>query len=211
MKQRDSAAALEAHRRLYTVRDLTEVCLTEARLFLPSRVGMHGMWAGLVGVLLLCLLGYSALGAAWPHLAASWWARAACLVAAGLLCVWHVRRFAYRVQWMLDIPRRQLESVVDGAGPIALNAEHSIGCIAGPYSHGVWSCSIELRHRSLGPVAELFTVQVHALPGATLTQQIVALDDCIDALVRRLGIRRSGGRLAPNPLRESGASAPSFE
>lgn len=212
MKSQDTSRLLEAHRRLYTVQDMVNVCAIEPRLCLPSMVSVgKSWWLVVAATALLCMLGYAAMFAAWPPLAESRWVMAAWLLGWGLMCIRKIRSRPYRIQWVLDITQRQLFRAGRSAEPISLNTEHSIGCIPGPYSHGAWSCSVELRHKRLGPVATLFDLEVQAALGSSLGQQMAALDHCLDMLARRLDIQRSGGRLTASPRSEAGTSLPSYE
>ena len=66
----------------------------------------------------------------------------------------------------------------------------SIGVVESGHRERSWN--IELRHRSQGPVARLATVHSTALPARGTAHMV---DDWVDVLCQRLGVRRSGSRL----------------
>jgi hypothetical protein len=141
-------------------------------------------------------MGYVVLLVLQPSIANAWWC-IALVVASGLgMCWWQVRHFTYRVQWLLDMTQRTLQPA-RGGSVISLDLAHSIGIIPGPPDHGVLSCEVEFRHKAAGPIATLCAVELQSSDSETLSMQMDSLDRCVDELVERLGIRRSGGRLVP--------------
>ncbi len=75
---------------------------------------------------------------------------------------------------------------------IELGPDHSLGCYlnGGDHDSSV-AFQLELRHARRGPLAALTVVQ---LKGGS-TEDIETLDRCVNRLVDRLGIRRSGAPL----------------
>ena len=65
-------------------------------------------------------------------------------------------------------------------------------------ARAVHAWQLELRHQRRGPVVTLCVVRSNS--GAKVVQQDV--DALVDALVARLGIRRSGSRLLPPKRRQ---------
>ncbi len=183
------------HRMLQDVHDLAAVVEMEACLYLPARVQKQTVWTSVLTVLPLCLMGYIVLIFRWPLLATEWWVIVLCLFGAAAVLRWHVRRSTYSAYWILDITKRRLESVEKDVAPIQLGASHSIGCHSGPLHHGVLTVEVELRHRTSGPVATLCSVDMPTSLKSNLATQLEILDKCVDRLVHRLEIRRSGARL----------------
>jgi len=180
---------------LQDVYDLANAVDAEACLHLPLKVQKQTAWTSAWTILPACLMGYVVLVFQWPLLATRWWVAALCLAGTAGAFRWHMRRSAYRVHWKLDIAQRRLQSVEPGSVAVLLDASHSIGCISGPLHHGGISIGIELRHRTLGPLATLCSVDIPTPLGSNLTSQLTILDNCVDRLVDRLEIRRSGARL----------------
>lgn len=180
---------------LRDVNDLAAALREDACLYLPERLHRKTVWAYLVPVLYVCGGCYSMLFVLQHSIATAWWGIALVAGSAMGMCWWQLRRFAYRVQWVLDMSLRTLQPA-QAAGPaIPLEPAHSIGIMSGPPDHGSLSCEVEFRHRTAGPIATLFAVELQSSDTETLSMQMDTLDRCVDELVSRLGIRRSGGRL----------------
>ena len=176
------------------VNDLASAVREDACLYLPERVHQRSTWTPPWNILFVWGTGYVLLLVLQPAVANAWWG-IALVVASGLgMCWWQVRYFTYRVQWVLDMSRRTLQPARGGPA-IPLDPAHSIGIIPGPPDHGVLSCDVEFRHRTAGPIATLCAVELQSSDTETLSMQMDTLDRCVDELVGRLGIRRSGGRL----------------
>lgn len=95
--------------------------------------------------------------------------------------------------WEVDFQRRTLTPVgLAQQQSIDLGAEHSLGCyLNGGDSERSLSFQLELRHARKGPIAALTVVQLQS-GNAT---DVEILNHCVNRLVERLGIRRSGAPL----------------
>ena len=154
--------------------------------------------------------------------AAAWWAAA--LLAAVAMGVVGYKRWSDPAQdhglplewngWRIDMPGRTLARVgavqEEGAQSIdtlclAPTDMWSLGVVMGDThtSKYMYAWRMELRHRSRGPVAVLCVVR------STSAAPVVVqdMDALVDAMAERLGMRRTGSRLAPKP-RQGVAGAP---
>jgi hypothetical protein len=156
----------------------------------------------LYGMLLLGM--FMALGVAW-------WVVAALAVVAVLVWLWRWKNPAQDHGlplewngWRVDVPQRTLvrigtlsDEAAQGIDTLRLEPLDvwSLGVVMGDHqmSKYVHAWRIELRHRNRGPAAVLCSVR--STSAAKVVMQDV--DNLVDVLAQRLGIRRSGSRLVP--------------
>ena len=187
----------QGHRTLRDVNDLAAAVKEDACLYLPERLHRKAVWAYLGPVLFAWSSCYFFLFVLQPSIATAWWGIALVVGTAVGMCWWQMRRFAYRVRWVLNMSLRTLQPAHTAGPAIPLDPAHSIGIMSGPPDHSSLSCEVEFRHRTAGPIATLFEVELQSSDTETLSMQMGTLDRCVDELAARLGVRRSGGRLTP--------------
>ena len=190
---------------------------TDAELWLPARLA-HGrpgrLWRGEQAPLWQVAL--FALGAVLAFRQV-WALTVALAVASGGVYRWrHPRDPAEDLGlplewngWRIDVAQRTLARIGTPADPRARPmdvlqlepaADWSLGMLPGDVqdTRAVHAWQLELRHQRRGPVVTLCVVRSNS--GAQAVQQDV--DALVDALVARLGIRRSGSRLVPPKRRQ---------
>jgi len=146
--------------------------------------GMAGAVLWLNTFFLLDLRGPAALG----------WGLLICCCIAGATLAFKRAQLRDRGRgWEVDFRRGTLTPVgLSHQQPIELGAEHSLGCyLNGGNSERSLSFQLELRHARKGPIAALTVVQLQSGNAA----DVEILDRCMNRLVERLGIRRSGAPL----------------
>ncbi|WP_010466381.1 hypothetical protein [Acidovorax radicis] len=116
-----------------------------------------------------------------------------CCVAGATLSFRRAQQRDRRRGWEVDFQRRTLTPVgLAQQQAIDLGAEHSLGCyLNGGDSERSLSFQLELRHARKGPIAALTVVQLQSGNAA----DVEILNRCVNRLVERLGIRRSGAPL----------------
>lgn len=140
------------------------------------------------------------LALAWSGLLPLW----AALVLLALLAVaWlayrHHKTRSTVKGWVIDFAARTLAGQSGAAQTLALQPaqDWSLGALALPADDGSQTVRLELRHARSGPVAELVKLRFWQGRDDHALQDIDAL---ADTLAQRLGVRRSGSRLAPESL-----------
>jgi hypothetical protein len=170
----------------------------QSRVWLPLQLLGQGVsvWSVLLGTamagavvwvhtfFLLDLRGIAALG---------WGLLICCCVAGATLSFKRALQRDRGRGWEVDFHRATLTPVgLAQQQPIELGAEHSLGCyLNGGDSERSLSFQLELRHARKGPIAALTVVRLQSGNAA----DVEILDRCMNRLVDRLGIRRSGAPL----------------
>ena len=184
------------HRPLHGVATLAQALHRVPRLLLPSR--MHkptGPWAPVVTLVPVSIYaGWTLMQIPGLDRQPGQWIAASMVgVLTGGALWWMQRKRRDFTGWLIDFEQRSISPIGQGTlEPISLEGkEHSLGCYAGGAQNSGMSLLLELRHVRRGPLAQLCEI---ALTGSstTVAQELEQLDQCVDLLVQRLHIRRSG-------------------